>query len=270
MICTSIVVLTAVWFIGCYPNKNKVQNEAMDGRPLGNIEQIMLNFGTNGVMYFAWTVIFSSEKPISIRNLERVLYRLAERHSLLRMKVKKCICKGIASDWFVPMEHINIKLEVLPDKEWLDVMERQLSETEINPEEGPLWHVKFLPNIQHQETDNNLPHQCALMFVFNHAICHANSMLRLINETLSNLENELKGVEDSENLESLPLPKSLYDIAEVGSRLPILLKLCQLLISVFPSSILGVIVGRLLHKDRRQWIKKLNNIPHTVDRTGTK
>ena len=32
--------------------------------------------------------VFSSRKPISFKNVESVLHRLAERHSLLRMKIQ--------------------------------------------------------------------------------------------------------------------------------------------------------------------------------------
>ena len=268
LICTFAVVSTTVWLLGFYPKKNEVQNEVMGGRPLGSIEQVVMNLSRKSIMHVVRTVIFASEKPISAKNVQRVLHRLAERHPLLRMKVKQCISRGIASDWFVPMENITIKLEELPDKVWLDVMDKELFETEMNREEGPLWRVKFLPNIQHQQTDINLSHQCALIFVFNHAICDGNSMVRLINETLSNLEDELKGSKSSDKLESLPLPKSLCDIAEVESKRPFSLKLCQLFISLFPS-LAGAMMGRAVRNNKNMWIEKLQNRPNTVDRTGT-
>ena len=265
-ICTSLVVLTMACLLRCYPGKTNVPYGALDKRPLGSIEQVMMNLGRIGVMQIVRTVIFSSVKPISIKNVERVLYRLAARHPLLRMKIKKYIFKGITSDWFVPMENIIIKLEELPDKVWLDVMEKQLSDTEINTEDGPLWHVKFLPNINHEETEINLSHQCAMIFVFNHAICDANSMLHLINETLSNLENELTEVKHFEKIESLPLPNSLSDIAGIESRRPFSHELFQLLISLFPFILW--LAMTLIHKDRSTWIRRFKKKHSNVSGTG--
>ena len=129
-------------------------------------------------------------------------------------------------------------------------------------EEGPLWHVKFLPNINKEETDGKLPHQYALLFVFDHAICDDNSMLRIIKETLLYLENEINGFKNHDKIESLPLPKSLCDLTDIELRLSLSLKVFQLLISWIPS-IMGWIVTGLIAKIN---ITNLTNhlIPPTV------
>ena len=236
----------------------------MDRRPLGNIEQGMVNVGRKSVIHIVQTLIFSSEQPISNKNVERVLHRPAERHPLLRMKVTKQICDGTVSVWFVPMDKINIKMEELPDKVWLDVMNKELSVAEINLEEGPLWHVKFLPTINREETDGSLSMRPGIQ----HVISNTNSMLHLCNEVLSNLEDELKGITKVEKLESLPLPASLCDIADITNTLPVSLKFCQLFDSLIPY-ILGAIVRKLVLKDRTVWINKIKNNPSTVPQTGT-
>ena len=210
--------------------------------------------GRKGAMHIVRTAIFSSERLISLQSVEIALSRLVERHPLLRMKVSS---NGPDNEWFIPMDKMKVKVEELPNKSWLDVMEQQLSESGINVEEGPLWHVKFLPNINKEDTHVKLPHQYALIFVFDHAICDGNSFLRILNETLLYFENEMNGIENYDRIKSLPLPKSPCDLADVEHRLPLSLKLVQLLITWFPS-IIGRIVTRLTVKGASEWIKKIN------------
>ena len=274
LICCTCLVLITTWFLGWCLKKKQVKDQTKDRRfprnteqtkdrrPLGNIEQILLNRGRKGDMYIVRTVIFSSERPISLQSVEIALSRLAERHPLLRVKVSS---NGPDNEWFIPMDKMKVKVEELPNKSWLDVMEQQLSESGINVEEGPLWHVKFLSNINTEDTDVKLPHQYALVFVFDHAICDGNSFLRIMNETFLYFENEMNGNENHDRINPLPLPESLCDLADVEYRLPLSLKLIQLLISWFPS-IIGRIVTRLTVKGASEWIKKINKnlIPPAV------
>ena len=236
--------------------------QTTEGRPLGNTEQFLLNIGRKGAAHLTRAVILSSERPTSLQSVEIALSRLAERHPLLRMKVST---NGTDNDWFIPMDKMEVLVEELPDKSWLDVMEQQLSESKINVEEGPLWHVKFLPNINTEDTYVNLPHQFALIFVFDHAICDGGSMIRLINETLLCLEDEMSGVRNIDTIKSLPLPKPSCDLTDIEHRLPLSLKVVKLLISWLPF-IVGGIVKRLTVKGRSEWIMKINNnlIPPAV------
>ena len=251
-------ILTAMWLMRWHNTEKESPIVTVDRRPLCNFEQQLLNLGRRGCMHIVKTVIFASANPITLKNVEKCLCRLVRRHPLLRMKVKQPTCNKTTNDWFVPMDQIQKNVEELADKYWLDVMEKQLSEPGINSEEGPLWHVKFLPNIDYEDTHIKLPHQFALIFVFDHAICDGNSILLIINETLSFLEDELNGVEHCENPESLPLPKSLCDIMEIENRLPLSLKFLQLLTNWFPS-IAGMIANKINSKDRSWWIKNLED-----------
>ena len=241
------------------------QGQTKDRRALGNIEQVMLDAGREGHLVIVRTAIISSKRPISLKSLQIAMICLAERHPLLRLKVKRSISSDMDNDWFIPMDKMEVKVDELPNKLWMDVMEQQLSESAINVEEGPLWHVKFLPNINREDTHVKLPHQCALVFVFDHAICDDNSLLRLINETLLCLEDEMNGVKKYDTIESLPLPESLCDLTGVVNAPPLSPKPFQLLISWLSSSI-GRIVAGLKAKDNFEWIKKINNnfIPPAV------
>ena len=165
------------------------------------------------------------------------------------------------------MEKITVKLEELPDKVWLDVMEKQLSEPEINPEEGPLWHVKFLRDINLEDTDKKLAYQCALIFVFNHAICDASTMLHLINETLSYLEDELNGGGTYQTLDSLPLPGTCFQVTKLSSKAPLYCKFADTFYYWFPS-IIGLIIKISLFKDRSLWLKKLDSNSCTILKTS--
>ena len=268
LMCSACCILTTtIWFLRWWTKKKHTAIEATDGRPLGGAEQVMMNLGRKGMMTAVRAAVFSSQKPIVLQNVQGVLHRLAERHPLLRMKVQKRFSEGTTGDWFVPMEKITIKLDELPDKVWLDVMERQLSEPEINLEEGPLWLVKFLPNINLEYTDVKLSHQCALIFVFNHAICDASSMLRLINETLSYLEDELNGVETRKVIDSLPLPGTCLEVTKLSSRGPLYCRFAEALYCWFPS-ILGFIIKRSLFKDKSMWLKKLDSSSSTILKTS--
>ena len=76
----------------------------------------------------------------------------------------------------------------------------------------------------------------------------------------------MNGVENSDdNIVPLPLPECLCDLTDVEHRLPLSLKLVQLLISWFPS-IFGGMVTRLTVKGASEWIRKINNnlFPPTV------
>ena len=234
-----------------------------DRRLVGNTEQTWLNIGRKGAIHIVRTVLFSSERLISLQSVEIALSHLAESNPLLRMRVRQSISND--NDWFIPMDRMKVKVENISDKLWMDVMEQQLSESGINVEEGPLWHVKFLPNINTEDTHVKLPHQYALLFVFDHAICDDNSMLRLINETLLYLEDEMNGSENYDKIESSPLPRSLCDLTDVEHRLPLSLKIFKLLISWFPFIVCGL-MRRLTVKDKSEWTKKMNNnlIPPAV------
>ena len=72
-------------------------------------------------------MIFSSENPISLQSIEIALLRLAERHPLLRVKIKRSISDYNENDWFIPMDKMEVKVEELPNKMWLDVIKQQLS-----------------------------------------------------------------------------------------------------------------------------------------------
>ena len=163
LICCTCLVFTAIWLVGRCQKKQDVKNKPNQTRSLGNIEQLLLNVGSLGAKHIVRTVIFSSERPISLQSVEIAMGRLAERHPLLRMKVKRSISND--NDWFIPMNKMEVKIEELPDRSWLDVMEQQLSYAGINVEEGPLWHVKFLPNINIEDTHVKLPHQYALIYL---------------------------------------------------------------------------------------------------------
>ena len=110
-----------------YEEERNKKNQPEDRRPLGNIEQIFLNMGSIGVNHTVRTVILSSERPISLKSVEIALLRLAERHPLLRVKVKRSISDDNENDWFIPMDKMEVKEEELPHKMWLDVMKQQLS-----------------------------------------------------------------------------------------------------------------------------------------------
>ena len=129
--------------------------QTTDRRPLGNTEQFLLNIGRIGAAHLTRAVILSSERTTSLQSVDIALSRLTERHPLLRKKVSS---NGTDNDWFIPMDKMEVLVVELPDKSWLDVMEQQLSESKINVEEGPLWHVKFLPNINTEDTYVDLPH----------------------------------------------------------------------------------------------------------------
>ena len=217
----------------------------------------MLNSGSSGRRCIVQTAIFSSKKAISLKSVHIAMYRLAKRHPLLRMKIKRSISDDTDNDWFLPMDKMEVKIEELPDKIWQDVMEQHLSESRINVEEGPLWYVKFLPNIYEEDTHVKLQHQFALIFVFDHAICDGNSILRLINETLLYLEDEINGVENYDKIESLPLPKSICDLTGIEDRLPLSLKIAKILISWFPS-IIGWTLAKKYFKDNNLWITNIN------------
>ena len=235
------VVLTMMWLLGWNPKKKEAAKKATDRRALGNYEQMDLNLGREGGLSIVSTIIVASLRPISLEKVEKALCRLAKRHPLLRMKIKQSIGNKTANDWFVPMDNMKIKIEELPDYIWLDVMEKQLSIPIINREEGPLWHVKFLPNINTEDTHIKLPHQCALIFVFDHVMSDGGTLMHLINETLSFLGDDLNNVEHSDHIDSLPLPISICDITDIDNNLPFSLKCLKLLIKWFPS-ILGMIV----------------------------
>ena len=280
LIFSMCLVLTMMWFLGWKPKKKEASNEANDRRTLGNYEQVYLNLGRKGGLSIVKTAIFASLKPIYLENVEKALCRLAKRHPLLRMKIKQSICNKTTNDWFVPIDKMNIKLEELPDKIWLDVMEKQLSDPIINREEGPLWHVKFLPNINTEDTHIKLPHQCALIFVFDHAMSDGGALMHLINETLLFLEDDLNDVDISDNIDSLPLPKSVCDITDIENKLPFSFKCIKLLIRWFPC-ILGMIVKQQRSKNcviknmaksslKRNKVSATHMIPTTFNEKDTK
>ena len=253
-------VLTAMWLMRWHRKEKESPIVTMDRRPLCDFEQHMMNLGRRGLLHIVDTVIFASANPMTLQNVEKAMLRLVKRHPLLRMKVKQSTCNKTTNDWFEPMDQIQKNVEELADKEWLDVVEKQLSEPGINREEGPLWHVKFLPNINCENTHITLPHQFALIFVFDHAICDGSSILIIINETLSYLEDELNGVEHYENPESLPLPKSFCDILDIEKRLSFSFKFIQLLTNWVPS-IVRMIANKMYAKDRSWLIKNIDDNP---------
>ena len=268
LICSALVIFTTTWMLGWWSKKKTIVIESTDERRLGPGENAMLNMGRGGLMNVVRTAIFSSLEPISLNNVEKVMLRLAERHMFLRTIVKKRICDGTTTEWFAPMEKSAILIEELPDKVWLDVMEKQLSEPDINLEEGPLWCVKFLPNINVEDDDTKLTHKCALIFVFNHAICDANSMFRLINETLSYLEDELVGHKKQEMAKPLPLPITLEDLTDIRSRRPLSIKVWQMIVSMFPS-LFGNFMKKMMSSKENVWVTKMGVNSGTAPATST-
>ena len=246
LIYSACFVVTVMWFLGWNTKKKQVINEATDIRYLGNKEQIYLNKGRKGGQHIVCTIIFASVKPINLKNVEKALCHSVKIHPLLRMKVNST-CDKNTNDRFVRIDEMKIKLEELPNKIWLNVMEKQLYESGINREEGPLWHVKFLPNINTEDTHIVFHHQCALIFVFDHAIFDGGASLQLINDTLTFLESEVNDIENSEYIDSLPLPKSLCDITGIERKLPLSLNCLKLLIRYVPSTL--IMIAKIMKYD---------------------
>ena len=78
-------------------------------------------------------------------------------------------------------------------------------------------------------------------------------MISIINETLLYLEDGINGVEVFNKIESLPLPKSLFDLTDMEHKLPLVLKFVRLLISWFPF-IIGGTMRSMNIKSQSEWI----------------
>lgn len=159
-------------------------------RRLGKLEQVLFereknnNWGT-----VSSVLLLDSAQELSLDLLKRALNLLTKRYPLLRMRVKDSADnQGLCFEEMENPEKIDFQVsDTIKAGNWTKGLEEELNSYLFDIENGPLWRVKLLGEINKDGKFRN-----ALLFTFQHVICDALSIFELqkyLMRILSSLHN---------------------------------------------------------------------------------
>lgn len=165
-------------------------NNVRLSRRLGKLEQVLFEREkTNNWGTVSSVLLLDSTQQLSLDLLKRALNLLTKRYPLLRMRVKDSADnQGLCFEEMENPEKIDFQVsDTIKASNWTKGLEEELNSYLFDIENGPLWRVKLLGEINKDGTFRN-----ALLFTFQHVICDALSIFELqkyLMRILSSLHN---------------------------------------------------------------------------------
>lgn len=159
-------------------------------RRLGKLEQVLFEREkTNNWGTVSSVLLLDSAQELSLDLLKRALNLLTKRYPLLRMRVKDSADnQGLCFEEMENPEKIDFQVsDTIKAGNWTKGLEEELNSYLFDIENGPLWRVKLLGEINKDGKFRN-----ALLFTFQHVICDALSIFELqkyLMRILSSLHN---------------------------------------------------------------------------------
>ena len=159
-------------------------------RRLGKLEQVLFEREkTNNWGTVSSVLLLDSAQELSFDLLKRALNLLTKRYPLLRMRVKDSADnQGLCFEEMENPEKIDFQVsDTIKAGNWTKGLEEELNSYLFDIENGPLWRVKLLGEINKDGKFRN-----ALLFTFQHVICDALSIFELqkyLMRILSSLHN---------------------------------------------------------------------------------
>ena len=159
-------------------------------RRLGKLEQVLFEREkTNNWGTVSSVLLLDSAQELSFDLLKRALNLLTKRYPLLRMRVKDSADnQGLCFEEMENPDKIDFQVsDTIKAGNWTKGLEEELNSYLFDIENGPLWRVKLLGEINKDGKFRN-----ALLFTFQHVICDALSIFELqkyLMRILSSLHN---------------------------------------------------------------------------------
>lgn len=159
-------------------------------RRLGKLEQVLFEREkTNNWGTVSSVLLLDSAQELSLDLLKRALNLLTKRYPLLRMRVKDTADnQGLCFEEMENPEKIDFQVsDTIKAGNWTKGLEEELNSYLFDIENGPLWRVKLLGEMNKDGKFRN-----ALLFTFQHVICDALSIFELqkyLMTILSSLHN---------------------------------------------------------------------------------
>ena len=167
-------------------------------REMGSMEKMMKLLHDESVFILSNALWLVSKEQLTEDLLRKALNRLARKVPQLRFRIqeiedtKSCT----KASYFTEIENFQIDLEILDTSDWIGVISEEWLKP-FNCETGPLWRVKFIPNVALGKKDHTFQHEYVIIFSNCHAVLDGMSYQQVFGLLLDCLEDICENVTEN-------------------------------------------------------------------------
>ena len=199
-----------------YLNKmEKKSTEITPGivREMGFLEKMMKSYHDKSICILSNALWIVSKVELTDSLIHKALERLSLKIPQLRFYIQENTGDDDSiSSYFAEIRDFHVDFEVLDTKDWIGVISREW-ETPFNCERGPLWRVKWLPNVRLDKKDDTFRYENVVIISCCHAVLDGMSYQRVFGHFLDCLEEiHNNNVESPVPLQVLPALEHYLDI----------------------------------------------------------
>ena len=171
-------------------------------RELGGFERMLHVNHNNGSFILSNALFIVSKELITKDLLYKALVRLSNKVTNLRLCIKdEKDYDSLKSPSWVENKQVKIDLEEVDTEDWREIISQEW-EKKFDCKNGPMWRVKFLPNVQLKKCDEVFQHECIVILSWPHTLLDGMSCQRVFGYFLDCLED----VHNNVTQMSTPLP----------------------------------------------------------------
>ena len=134
-------------------------------RELDALESNMIQNDQLGTSRICYVFFVDSNEQITTAKLEDAMTILVKRHALLRM----CVRQVNGKFHWKEIEDLKMDIQVDSSTDW-NLPFSQGVGTAFDTENGPLWRIRLMPNVNSEFFDGSYRFHAAIMFHFQHSI----------------------------------------------------------------------------------------------------
>ena len=138
---------------------------AASSRPLDASEDLTDDVNRSGMMIISSVYFFNSTHEIATRDVRAVLQRLMLVHPLLRMR----IVSQSGRKYWKEMTHLEPDLRMTSRSDWRPMVSENSREL-FDHENGPLWRVTWIPEVEPVLPDPQRPYSSACVINSTHVV----------------------------------------------------------------------------------------------------
>ena len=191
------------------PHSSTVESPSIV-REMGSMEIMTKLLHDESMFILSNALWLVSKEQLTEELLRSALNRLARKVPQLCFRIQEIedtkSCTKTA--YFTEIEDFQIDLEILDSTDWIEVISEEWLKP-FNCETGPLWRVKFMPNVALGKKDQTFQHEYVIIFSNCHAILDGMSYQQVFGYLLDCLEDIYGNV--TKNLKPMQILPPLED-----------------------------------------------------------
>ena len=188
-------------------------------REMGSMEKMMKLLHDESMFILSNALWLVSKEQLKEDLLRKALNRLARKVPQLRFRIQEIedTKSRTKASYFTEIEDFRIDLEILDTTDWIGVISKEWLKP-FNCETGPLWRVKFIPNVALGKKDHTFQHEYVIIFSNCHAILDGMSYQKVFGYLLDCLEDIRDNVtENPKPMQILPPLEDAVHLRQTNS-----------------------------------------------------